>query len=143
MDGSGAEARASCNRTGRCRQRFPPRRAPRADREEGSRRAGRLLALLARVLQVFEIDQKNNVLVECRTIRRRVVHGCPPLSEPRRPMDSALYRAVTYSFTRLPCADRDDVLTVTRLINGGTNGLAERTEYLAKAKVIWLEGGQP
>src|SRR3954466_6219423 len=61
------------------------------------------LALLARVLQVFEIAQKNNRLVECGTIRRRVVHGCPPLSEPRRPMDSALYRVVTYSFTRLPC----------------------------------------
>src|SRR3954449_11523184 len=62
------------------------------------------LALLARVLQVFEIAQKNNRLVECGTIRRRVVHGCPPLSEPRRPMDSALYRVVTYSFTRLPCS---------------------------------------
>src|SRR4051794_20258478 len=60
------------------------------------------LALLARVLQVFEIAQKNNRLVKCGTIRRRVVHGCLPLSEPRRPMDSALYRVVTYSFTRLP-----------------------------------------
>src|SRR3954469_20554426 len=70
------------------------------------------LALLARVLQVFEIAQKNNRLVECGTIRRRVVHGCPPLSEPRRPMDSALYRVVTYSFTRLPCARAASVMVV-------------------------------
>src|SRR3954464_4228110 len=64
------------------------------------------LALLARILQVFEIAQKNNRLVECGTIRRRVVHGCPPLSKSRSPMDSALYRVVTYSFTRLPCGCR-------------------------------------
>src|SRR4051812_19383195 len=75
------------------------------EKEDLADRVG-YLALLARALQVFEIAQKNNRLVECGTIRRRVVHGCPPLSEPRRPMDSALYRVVTYSFTRLPWGSR-------------------------------------
>lgn len=42
-----------------------------------------------------------------------------------------------------PHADRDHVQAVTRAINGGLNGLAERTQYLAKAKTIWLESGQP
>jgi putative chitinase len=35
-------------------------------------------------------------------------------------------------------ADADDVLRVTKLINGGRNGLAERTRLLAVAKTIWL-----
>ena len=38
-------------------------------------------------------------------------------------------------------ADNDDVETVTRQINGGLNGLAERKQYLAKAKKIWISGG--
>jgi putative chitinase len=34
-------------------------------------------------------------------------------------------------------ADRDDIAGITRKINGGTNGLADRKKYLAKARALW------
>jgi putative chitinase len=34
-------------------------------------------------------------------------------------------------------ADRDDITGITRKINGGTNGLADRKKYLAKARTLW------
>ncbi len=34
-------------------------------------------------------------------------------------------------------ADKDDVLSITKKINGGTNGLAERTQYAVKLKGLF------
>ena len=47
----------------------------------------RHLALLARVRQILEMTQKNNRLVKCRTVRRRVVHRRPPPIESRIAID--------------------------------------------------------
>jgi putative chitinase len=38
-------------------------------------------------------------------------------------------------------ADRDDIETITRRINGGLNGLIERRDYLARAKTALAAGG--
>jgi len=51
----------------------------------------------------LEIAQKNDRLVKCGTNpSARLPWLPPPVSESRVAMDSALYRFVTYSFTRLP-----------------------------------------
>lgn len=40
-------------------------------------------------------------------------------------------------------ADRDDIVTITKRINGGTNGLSDRKSYLTKAKAIWGKSSVP
>lgn len=57
----------------------------------------------------------------------------------------ALLAGITYWQSRNinSAADRDDVVRVTELINGGHLGLAERKGYLATAKKIWMSGAAP
>jgi putative chitinase len=40
-------------------------------------------------------------------------------------------------------ADRDDVVRITKRINGGINGLDDRKRYLRKAKAIWMTDDAP
>jgi putative chitinase len=57
----------------------------------------------------------------------------------------ALLSAVTYWQRRHinRHADRDDIVAVTKTVNGGLNGLNDRKQYLAKARVIWLPPHSP
>ena len=67
--------------------------------------------------------------------------GIDLLAQPHRaaePELSVLIACLYWSDRRLnSLADADDLVAVTRRINGGTNGLADRRQYLTRAKSIW------
>jgi hypothetical protein len=60
----------------------PDQHGEQAKQEDLVERIGDL-AWLARVFQVFEMTQENHRLVECGTVCRSVVHGCPPQANRR------------------------------------------------------------
>ncbi len=63
-------------------------------------------------------------------------------AEPDRAMEPAISLSIAFAYWRERevnvAADADDVARVTKLINGGRTGLADRTRLLAVAKTIWL-----
>jgi len=63
-------------------------------------------------------------------------------AQPERAMEPEISLAIALAYWRDrgldAAADADDVARVTKLINGGSNGLAERTRLLALAKTIWV-----
>lgn len=56
------------------------------------------------------------------------------LEQPLGATKSAMWYWQTHGLNQL--ADKDDDLTITKRINGGTNGLADRRKYLARAKQV-------
>jgi putative chitinase len=57
-------------------------------------------------------------------------------TDPARAVDASCWFWGEHSLNRL--ADQDDVLAITKIINGGTNGLADRKALLARAKFFLL-----
>ena len=57
------------------------------------------------------------------------------LEQPVGAVKSAMWYWQTHGLNQQ--ADKDDVLTITKRINGGTNGLASRKAYLARAKQVF------
>lgn len=79
---------------------------------------------------------------------RQIMPGAPDFEADPAKLEEfpwALLSAISYwrrrNINRL--ADRDDVVAVTKTINGGTNGLPNRKRYLAKAKAIWIDSPTP
>jgi putative chitinase len=85
---------------------------------------------------------------EARDDIRKIVPDAPDFEADPVKLEEfpwALLSAISYwrrrKINRL--ADRDDVVAVTRAINGGENGLADRKRYLSKAKAIWFDDNTP
>jgi putative chitinase len=57
-------------------------------------------------------------------------------TDPALAVDASCWFWNVHNLNRL--ADRDDVLAITKVINGGTNGLADRKALLARAKFFLL-----
>ena len=58
------------------------------------------------------------------------------VAQPEHAVRSALWFWATRKLNAL--ADKDDILRITKRINGGTNGLRSRTEYYNKARKIFM-----
>ncbi|MDP3255771.1 MAG: glycoside hydrolase family 19 protein [Bosea sp. (in: a-proteobacteria)] len=74
--------------------------------------------------------------------RYGVLIGLDLEAAPERAKEPAVSLAIAFAYWRdrgcNAAADADDIVAVTRLINGGRNGLAQRAQLLALAKTIWV-----
>jgi len=93
---------------------------------------------------LIQTTGRTNYRLATKSIRK-MVPGAPDFEADPVKLEEfpwALMSAISYwqrrNINRL--ADRDDVIAVTKRINGGTNGLNDRKRYLATAKEIWMDG---
>ena len=75
---------------------------------------------------------------------RKRGHNCPDFEESPKKLTEfpwAFLSACEYWHSRKlnALADADNVLAITKKVNGGTNGLADRKAYLAKAEAIFAD----
>ena len=65
-------------------------------------------------------------------------------AQPERAAEPAISLAIAFAYWRARGidvhADADDIVAVTKAINGGRNGLAQRRAYLARAKAVFPHG---
>ena len=59
------------------------------------------------------------------------------LEKPLGAVKSSMWFWLTHNLNKL--ADKDDIVKITKTINGGTNGLAQRKAYLERAKKVLLK----
>jgi putative chitinase len=85
---------------------------------------------------IFQLTGRANYADMSKRIGRDLVINPELAAKP----DVALLIACEYWKSRKlnALADADDVLAITKKINGGTNGLEDRRVNLARAKALWL-----
>ncbi|MFN2190335.1 MAG: glycoside hydrolase family 19 protein [Candidatus Promineifilaceae bacterium] len=81
---------------------------------------------------LIQLTGKNNYKVFARWIGDDQVLADPDIVASEYAVHSAVFFWDKNNLNKV--ADRDDVVVMTKRINGGTNGLAHRTELLTKAK---------
>ena len=81
---------------------------------------------------LIQLTGKNNYKVFARWIGDDQVLADPDIVASEYAVHSAVFFWDKNNLNKI--ADRDDVVAMTKRINGGTNGLAHRTELLTKAK---------
>jgi putative chitinase len=69
--------------------------------------------------------------------------GIDLVTDPEKAADSEISLRIACEYWKSrkinACADKDDVVAVTKKINGGTNGIADRRTCLAVAKKMWAD----
>ena len=85
----------------------------------------------------IQLTGKDNYTACGKALGHDLVNDPDYLLTPKGAIQSAVWYWNSRNLS--PLADQNDILTVTKKINGGTIGLKERTELFEKAKHVLVE----